>query len=160
MSVGPISAVGLSQNVLLSSNSTGLQQVLQSLQNSLSLGDVNGAQAAFTNLQNLNQGLATASGGSLSSNSQLSSDLTALGSALSAGNLTTAQSAFATVKNDLKNSSSPSLANETAAASQSVQLVNELLSTLSVNSSSSASDSTTSVLERVYGGPSNLNVVG
>jgi hypothetical protein len=160
MSVGPISAVGLSQNVLSSSDSTGLQQVLQTLQNSLALGDVNGAQAAFTNLQNLIQGLAIA-GGSLSSNSQFSTDLTALGSALTAGNLTTAQSAFTTVKSDLSNSNSPSLANETAAASQSVQLVNELLSTLSVNSTpaSNATDSTTSVLESVYGNPSNLNVL-
>jgi len=109
----------------------------------------------------LNQGLAIASGGSLSSNSQLSTDLTALGSALSAGNLTTAQSAFATVKSDLNNSNSPSLANETAAASQSVQLVNELLSTLSANSTptSNATDSTTSVLESVYGSRNNLNVL-
>ncbi len=161
MSVGPISAVGLSQNVLSSSNSTGLQQVLQALQNSLSSGDVNGAQAAFTNLQNLTQGLTIDSGGSLSSNSQLSTDLTALGSALSVGNLTTAQSAFATVKSDLNNSNSPSLANETAAASQSVQLVNELLSSLSADSTptSNATDSTTSVLESVYGNSSNLNVL-
>ena len=130
------------------------------MQNSLSSGDLNGAQAAFGTLQKLNQGLATASGSSLSSNSQLSTDLTALGSALSSGDLSTAQSAFATVQNDLKNTNSPSLTSETNVASQSVQLVNDLLSTLNVNSSSSTSDSTTSVLERVYGSPGSLNVLG
>jgi hypothetical protein len=160
MSIGPISAAGLSQDVLLSSNSTQLQLGLESLQNSLALGDLNGAQAAFTNLQKVNPSLATASGSSLSNYSQLSTDMTALGSALSSGNLTTAQSALATVKKYLNNSNSPSLANETAGEAQSVQLVNELLSTLSVNSSTSASDSTTSVFQRVYGIPSRLNVVG
>jgi len=50
-----------------------------------SSGDLNGAQAAFGTLQQLNQSLATASGNSLSSNSQLSTDLTALGSALTLG---------------------------------------------------------------------------
>ena len=49
----------------------GFSKYYRALQNSLSSGDVNGAQAAFRNLQNLNQGLAIASGGSLSSNSQV-----------------------------------------------------------------------------------------
>jgi hypothetical protein len=160
MTIGAISAAGLSQSVLSSSNSTQQQQILQALQNSLSSGDVNGAQAAFAKLQNVNQNLATASGSSLSSSSPLAIDLTALGSALSSGDLPTAQSAFATVLSDLNKSTSPALTNEANTASQSVQLVNELLSTLSVNSSSSASDSTTSVLERVYGSPGSLNVSG
>ena len=112
MQVGAISAAGLSQYVLSSSNSTQLQQALQTLQSSLSSGDLNGAQAAFGTLQQLNQSLATASGNSLSSNSQLSTDLTALGSALTAGDLSTAQSAFATVQSDLKSSNSPSQTNE------------------------------------------------
>jgi hypothetical protein len=170
MTVSAISAASLSQDVLgqhvlASSDSNQLQQALQSLQSSITSGDLNGAQSAFEVLQTLNQGLATASGNSGSSNSQISassqisSDLTALGSALSSGNLSTAQSAFTTVKNDLNNSGSPSLANETDAASQAVQTVGELLSTLNVNSSSaSISDSTTSVLERVYGTSGGLNV--
>jgi hypothetical protein len=125
------------------------------------LGDLNGAQAAFGTLQQLNQSLATASGNSLSSNSQLSTDLTALGSALTAGDLSTAQSAFATVQSDLKNSNSPSQTNETNAAAQSVQLVHDLLSTLnSDGSSSNTSDSTASLLESVYGSSGGLNVMG
>ena len=160
MTVGSISAAGLGQYVLASSDSNQLQQALQTLQNSITSGDLNGAQSAFETLQTLTQSLATASGTSLTSNSQLSTDLTALGSALGSGNLTTAQSAFATVQSDLKNSTSPSLTNEINAASQSVQMVQELLSTLNVNSSSSGiSDSTTSVLERVYGSSGGLNVL-
>ena len=160
MGVGSISAASLSQYVLSSSNSTQLQQSLQALQNSLASGDLNGAQSAFQTVQQLNQGLETASGSSASSSSQLTSDLTALGSALSSGDLSTAKTAFATVQNDLENSNSPSLANETATASQSTQLVAELLSTLNVNSSSSSNtDATTSVLEQVYGSRTGVNVV-
>jgi hypothetical protein len=161
MSIRPISAASLGQSVLAASNSTQLQQTLQSLQSSLTSGDLNGAQTAFNTLQSLNQNLEIASGNSASSTSQLSTDLTALGSALSAGNLSTAQSAFATVKNDLNSSNSPSLTNETSAASEAGQLVSELLSSLNVNTSSessSAADSTTSVLERVYGSSGSLNV--
>jgi hypothetical protein len=161
MTIGAISAAGLGQSVLSSSNSTQQQQILQTLQSSLSSGDVNAAQASFAKLQQLTQSQATASGGSLSSDSPLATDLTALGSALSSGDLSTAQSAFATVLSDLNQSNSPALTNETNAASQSVQLVNELLSTLNVNSSSSSiSDSATSVLERVYGSPGSLDVSG
>ncbi len=159
MATSSISAASLSQYVLSSSNSTQLQQALQALQNSLASGDLNGAQSAFQTVQKLNQNLAAASGSSPSSSSQLTTDLTALGSALSSGDLSTAQSAFATVQNDLKNSNSPSQTNETNTASQSVQLVAELLSTLNVSSSSSSdSDSATSVLEQVYGSRSALNV--
>lgn|ERR1017187_5121174 len=160
MTIGSISAASLSQYVLSSSNSTQLQQALQALQNSLASGDLNGAQSAFLTVQKLNQSLATASGGSASNSSALSTDLTTLGSALSSGNLSTAQSAFATVLSDLKNSNSPSQTNETATASQSTQLVAELLSTLNVSSSSSNNpDATTSVLEQVYGNRTGLNVV-
>jgi len=162
MIIGSISsAAGLSQYVLASSGSSQLQQALQTLQSSLTSGDLNGAQSAFETVQTLNQDLAAASGNSLSSSSQLSTDLTTLGSALSSGDLSTAQSAFATVKSDLKSSASPSRTNETNAASQSEQLVQELLSTVNVSSSSSSiSDSTNSVLERVYGSPGALNVFG
>jgi hypothetical protein len=46
MTVGSISASGLSQYVLSASNSTQLQQSLQTLQNTLSSGDLTGAQSA------------------------------------------------------------------------------------------------------------------
>ena len=159
MTIGSISAASLSQYVLSSSNSTQLQQALQALQNSLASGDLNGAQSAFQTVQKLNQSLATASGSSASNSSALSTDLTTLGSALSSGNLSTAQSAFAAVLSDLKSSNSPSQTNETNVASRSEQLVAELLSTLNVSSSSSSnSDSTTAVLEQVYGSRSTLDV--
>jgi hypothetical protein len=160
MTIGSISAAGLSQYVLASSDSTQLQQTLQTLQDSLTSGDLNGAQSSFQTLQQLNQSLSTASGSSPSSSSQLSTDLTALGSALSSGDLSTAQSAFATVQSDLKNAASPSQTNEMGVASQSEQLVQELLSTVNSSSSSNTSDSTTSVLERVYGNQGSLNVFG
>jgi hypothetical protein len=162
VTIGSISAAGLGQYVLASGNTNPLQQALQSLQDSLALGDLNGAQSAFQTLQNLYQNSATSSGSTLSSNSQFASDLAALGSALTSGDLSTAQSAFAMVQSDLKNSASPAQVNEATAASQSVQLVEELLST--VNSSRSSSDSsgtsdlTNSILQSVYGSQSKLNV--
>ncbi|MGB2606117.1 MAG: hypothetical protein WBC78_21100 [Candidatus Sulfotelmatobacter sp.] len=159
MTVGSISAAGLSQDVF-SSGSSVQQQALLALQNNLGSGDLNGAQSAFQALQNVLQNSATASGSGLLSNSQLTSDLTALGSALSAGDLSTAQSAFATVLGDLKNSASPAQINEANAASQSVQLVEELLSTLNSGNSPSGADLTNSILEGVYGSKSGLNVLG
>lgn len=154
MTIGSISAAGLSQDVLTSSNSNRLQQILQTLQKSLSSGDLTAAQSAFSTLQNLNQNLATASGTSASSDTQLSTDLTALGSALNSGDLSTAQSAFTSVTNDLKNAASPSQTAETNAATQSQLLVEELLSTLNASNASSNSDLTNSVLQAVYGSPS------
>ena len=77
-----------------SNNSTPLQRALQTLQNSLASGDLNGAQSAFQTLQKLYQNSATSSGSTLSSTSQLSTDLSALGSALNSGDLSTAQSAL------------------------------------------------------------------
>jgi len=159
MGISSISAASLSQYVLASSNSTPLQLALEALQNSLALGDLNGAQSAFQTVQNLNQSLEAASGNSPSNSLQFSTDLTALGSAFSSGNVSTAQSAFATVQSDMKSSASPSQTLETNVASQSEQLVQELLSTVNVSSASSGtSDSTTSVLERVYGSGGSLNV--
>jgi hypothetical protein len=159
MAISSISAASPSQYVLSSSNSTQLQQALQALQDSLASGDLDGAQSAFRTMQKLNQNLATPSATSPSSGSQLTTDQTTLGSALISGDLSAAQSAFATVQNDLKNGNAPSQANETNVASQSVQLVAELLNTLNVSSPSSGnSDGTTSVLEQVYGSRSALNV--
>jgi hypothetical protein len=164
MTIGSISAAGLGQDVLSSSNSSQ-QQALQALQTSLASGDLNGAQSAFQTLQNVLQNSATAGGSTLSSNSQLSTDLTSLGSALSAGNLSTAQSAFATVLGDLKNTASSAQTNEANAASQSVQLVEELLSALNSTTASSlassnSTDLTTSILQNYYGNKSGLNVFG
>jgi hypothetical protein len=160
MATSPISAASLSQGVLQSGN-PAQQQALQLLQNNLASGDLNGAQSAFQALQNVLQNSATAAGSSLSSNSQLSTDVAALGGAISGGNLSTAQSAFATVLGDLKNSPSQAQINEVNAAAQSVQLVEELLSTVNANSAASgSSDLTTSILEGVYGSQSGLNLFG
>ncbi|MFZ1928011.1 MAG: hypothetical protein WAU50_02665 [Candidatus Sulfotelmatobacter sp.] len=159
MSISSISAAGLSQDMLAASNSSQ-QQALQSLQQSLASGDVNGAQSAFQTLQALFQNSATTTGSTLSSNSQLSTDLSTLGSALSSGDLSSAQSAFATVLGDLKTSASAAQVNEATAASQSLQLVEGLLSTLNAETtSSSGADNTTALLESVYGNSSGLNVL-
>ncbi|HEY4841029.1 MAG TPA: hypothetical protein VIH78_03635 [Terriglobales bacterium] len=64
MSISPISAASLGQSVLAAGNSTRLQQTLQTLQNGLTSGDLNGAQTAFDSLQSLNQNLETTSGNS------------------------------------------------------------------------------------------------
>lgn len=154
MTVGSISAASLSQSVFASGNSNPLNQILQTLQNSLAAGDLNSAQSTFQTLQNLFQTSASTNGATLSSNSQLSSDIASLGSALTSGDLSTAQSALATVLNDLKTSSAPSISNEMTAASQSVQLVDGLLTSLN----SSSSDSTTNLLES-YSSKSGLNVL-
>jgi ribosomal protein S20 len=159
MTIGSISAASLSQYVLSSSNAAQMQQALQSLQNSLASGDLNGAQSAFQTVQKLNDGATAASGSTGSSSSQLSTDLAAVGSALNSGDLSTAQSAFATVQSDLKNAPSLAQANEISAASQSVQLVNALLSPLNSSTTSSLSDMTSSVLEKVYGNRGGLNVL-
>ena len=152
MTIGSISAASLSQNALASSHSKELEKVVQTLQNSLGSGDVKGAQATFQTLQKLNQNLTTASVGSSSSSSQLATDLTTLGSALKSGKVSDAQSAFTAVKKDLNTSAAPSLVVESKAASQSQQLVQGLLNSLNSNTpASGTSDSTTSVLERVYG---------
>ena len=150
MTINSISAAGLSQSVLLSNNSTQMQQALQILQNSLSSKDLNSAQSAFQTVQNLYQNSTITSAGSTPGSSQLSTDLAALGTALSSGNLSTAQTALTTLQGDLNKGPSPSLTDEANAASQSTQMVDELLSTVNVsNSSSGNSDLTNSVLEQV-----------
>jgi hypothetical protein len=158
MSINSISAAGLTQDVLSSSNSTQ-QQALQALQNSLASGDVNGAQSAFQTLQALFQNSATSTGSTAATNAKLTADLSTLGGALSSGNLTTAQSAFATLLGDLKNSASAAQVNEASAASQSLQLVEGLLGTLSSSTASSSSvGNTTSILQSVYASQSGLDV--
>ena len=159
MSITPISAAGLGQYVLQASNSAPLKQALQSSQTSLASGDLSGSQSAFQTLQTLYRNSATAGAANLSSSSQLSTDLTALGTALTSGDLSTAQSAFATLQNDLKTSPSPSQTNETTAASQSLQLVQGILSTLNSSTDSSSTNSTSALLDSVYGSGSGLNVL-
>jgi hypothetical protein len=79
---------------------------------------------------------------------------------LSSGDLSSAQSAFATVLGDLKTSASAAQVNEATAASQSLQLVEGILSTLNADATSSSStDNTTALLESVYGSSSGLNVL-
>jgi hypothetical protein len=155
MLISSISAAGLSQYVLSSGNSSQ-PQALQTLQSSLTSGDLKGAQSAFQTLQTILQNSATSTGTTLSANSQLSTDLSALGSALSSGDLSTAQSAFATVLGDLKSSPSAAQVNEATAASQSLQLVEGLLGTLNSNIASSA-DSTASLLQSAYASQTGLN---
>jgi hypothetical protein len=157
MTISPISAAGLSQDVL-SASSLPLQQALLALQNSLASGDLNAAQSTFQRLQNILQNSATANGSTQSSNFQLAGDVTALGNALSAGTLSAAQSAFATVLGDLKTSASAAQINEATAASQSVQLVEGLLSSLNSSNTSGNTDSTTAILESFYGSQGGLNV--
>jgi hypothetical protein len=168
MSISSISAAGLSEYVLSSGYSTQ-QQALRTLQNSLASGNLTSAQSAFQTLQSLFQNSATSTGSTLSSNSQLSTDLTALGSALSSGDLSTAQSAFVTVLSDLKSSASAAQVNEATAASQSLQLVDGILGTLNSSAansstansstvSSSSVDNTASILQSVYGSNGGLNV--
>jgi uncharacterized protein YgbK (DUF1537 family) len=159
MAVGPISAVGLSQDVLSSSNSDQ-QEALQTLQNSLSSGNLTIAQSAFQALQSALQNSSTASGSLLSNDSQLNTDLTALGNAINSGDLSTAQSALATVLGDLKSTASAAATNEANAASQSLQLVEGILSQLNTGGTASTStDNTTSILQSYYGGQSGLNVI-
>ena len=153
--IGSISAAGLGQSVFQAGNGNQLQQTLQTLQNTLTSGDLSAAQSAFQTLQSIFQNSATASGSS-SNNSQLSSDLSSLGSALSSGSVSNAQSAFASVLSDLKTTALPSQINEATAASQSVQNIEQLLSSL--NSNASSTDPTVSILQSVYGSQSGLSV--
>ena len=159
MSVGPISAASLGQDVLLSSNSPQ-QQALQTLQSTLASGDINGAQSAFQTLQTLFQNSELSTGSTSVSNSQLGADLSALGSALGSGDLSTAQSAFATVQSDLNNSASAAQVNEDTAAAQSIQLVEGILGTLNTSAASSSGiDNTTAILQSVYASQSGLDVL-
>jgi hypothetical protein len=147
MAIGALSAGGLSQYVLDSSNLTQTQQVWQTLQQSLAAGNLSAAQTAFNNYQQLTQNLTNISGSS-STSTQLSTDMTALGTALSSGDLSAAQSAFATVQTDLKSTPSQAMANATAAMAQVEGWVSDLLDSANPSSSSStSSDPTTSLLQ-------------
>jgi hypothetical protein len=156
MAIGPISAASLAQDVL-SSGTSDQQEALQILQNSLSSGSLTTAQSAFQALQTGLQNSSSASGSLLSNNPQLNTDLTALGNAINSGDLATAQSSFASVQADLKTVADTSAAN---AASQSLQLVEGILSQLNPTSSAATStDNNTSILQSYYAGKSGLNVI-
>jgi hypothetical protein len=145
MAIGALSAGGLSQYVLASSNLTQTQQAWQTLQQSLAAGNLSAAQTAFSNYQQLTKNLTNISGSS-SASTQLTTDMTALGTALSSGDLATAQSAFATVQNDLKSTPSQAMANANAAMAQVEGWVNNLLDSAEPSSSSTA-DPTTALLQ-------------
>jgi hypothetical protein len=163
MTINPISAISagsLGDNVYATGNSNPLRQTLQTLQNTLSSGNLTGAQSAFQTLQTLFQNSATATGSGLSNSSQLATDMVTLSTAMSAGDVSGAQSAFATVLGDLKTTALPAQVNEAAAAAQSVQLVQGILGTLDSNSSGSSGNSnlTSSVLQSVYNSQGGLDV--
>jgi hypothetical protein len=164
MGIGSISALNLGETAILSSSSDQIKKVLQSLQNSLSSGNLDTASNLFQILQKVlqNSGILNANGAS--SGNQLSADVSALGNALSSGDLSGAQSAFAQVLNDLKSSDSSSAssaqANATNAAnvvSQSTQLIDELLAPFTTPLSSSSNQN--SLLSQIYGIGGNLNVL-
>jgi hypothetical protein len=158
MSITPILAAGLSQDVLSEGNSNQ-QQALQSLQNSLASGNLTSAQWSFQILHNTLQDSATANGTALSSTSPVLQALTALGSALSSGDVSTSQSVFATLLGTLKTTASAAQINEATAASQSIQLVQEPLSTSDASSATtSSSDLPTSILQNEYASQSGLDV--
>jgi hypothetical protein len=162
MTIAAFSTAGFSQYIAASSNVTASQQAFQSLQQSLTAGNLGQAQAAFNAYRQLNQSAtqtatpaATSSGSSSTSTtttSQFSKDLTALGTAIGSGNLTTAQSAFATLQSDLKNSPSQSLTNAESAVAQTVSWVDDLLN-LNGNSQQATTpvDPTTAILDNAYG---------
>jgi hypothetical protein len=61
------------------------------------------------------------------------------------------------VQQDLQKVTAPSVTDEASAATQSEQLVGELLATVNSGSDSN-SDATSSLLQQFYGGKSGLNV--
>jgi ribosomal protein S20 len=162
MAIAALSTAGLSQYVAASSNVSASQQAWQSLQQSLTSGNLTAAQKAFNTYSQLNQNLSSASGSSSpsdsSGSSQLATDMKALGSAISSGDLSTAQSAFSTVQNDVKSTPSQAVTNAEAAVNQTVQWVDDLLN-LSGSSDTTAApvDPTTAVLNAAYGQNSATN---
>jgi hypothetical protein len=152
MSIPALSSAAFSQYVASSSNIDASQQALQSLQNSLSSGDLTAAQTAFNTYQALTQKLANSSGTTTSTNAQFSTDLAALGSAIASGYLLTSRSAFATVQADAKAATSPAIAAALAAASQTVTEIEDLLSVFNTsNAAPTNTDPFTTILNTAYG---------
>jgi hypothetical protein len=159
MSVAALSTAGFTQYIDASSNLSASQQALQTLGQSLGAGNLSGAQSAFNTYQQINQNLTNASAASAhssaSATSQLTKDTNTLGSALNSGNLANAQSAFASMQSDLATTPSQAMANATAAANQTVQWIDDMLSLSNPNSTPATAPTTTdlvnSILDNAYG---------
>jgi len=159
MSVSALSTAGFSQYIAASSDISASQQAFNSLQQNLASGNLSGALSAFNAYQRINQSPTSTSSSSTSSASitdatQTASDMTTLGSALSSGNLGKAQSAFTTVQADLQTSPSQAMANATAAAAQTVQWIDDMLSLSSPdapNTTATTADLTSSILDAIHG---------
>lgn len=157
MSIAALSTAGFSNYIEASSNLNNVQQAWNSLSQSIASGNLTAAQTAFSTYQKLNTSLNTMSGSS-SSGSQFATDWAALGTAISSGNVANAQSALATVSSDLAKTPSQSITNAQNAVAQSVSDIDELLGvTPSSNSTNTASDPTTSILDSAYGVQTNSN---
>jgi hypothetical protein len=155
MPVAALSTAGFSQYISASSNVSASQQAWQSLQQSLTAGNLSAAHSAFNAYNQLTQGSTAANSASSSSSasSQLSTDMAALGSAIGSGSLSSARSAFAAAQSDQKFTPSQAIANAESAVTQTVQWVDDLLS-LSNSSNPSNSllvDPTTAMLDSAYG---------
>jgi hypothetical protein len=161
MAIAALSTAGFSQYIAASSNLSASQKAFQSLQQSLTSGNLGQAQAAFTAYQQLNQVATPAPSGSSSTAapSQFSTDLTALGTAIGSGDLATAQSAFTTLQGDLKSAPPQAVTNAESAVAQTVSWVDDLLNLSSNNAAATTPvDPTTSMLDSAYGlTPSNAN---
>jgi len=158
MTVAALSTAGFSQYISASSNLSASQQALQTLGQSLGAGNLSGAISAFNTYKQINQNLTNASSTSSSSSStttsKLTTDMNALDSALNSGNLGTAQSTFASMQSDLATTPSQAMANATAAANQTVQWIDDMLSLSSpakTTTSYTASDLANTILNDAYG---------
>jgi hypothetical protein len=113
MSISPVS---LSYSMLQSSSGSSRRQDFTQLGNALQSGNLQGAQQAFSSLEQLQGGQSSSSSsGSTSSASSgpgttgtggpanpIANDFAALGQALSSGDLTQAQSAFSQLQTDVQ----------------------------------------------------------
>lgn len=154
MSVSALSSAGFARYISASSDISASQQAFNSLQQNLASGNISGALSAFNSYQKINRVPTSADSSSATSGKQMSNDMAALGSALNHGNLGKARSAFATLQADLKISPSQAIANATAAAKQTVQWIDAMISLTSpyaTKSSTSAANLATNILEELHG---------
>ena len=102
MSVSDVSAVssGISSSSFqqMQANMKQMKAEFDQLQQSLASGDLTGAQAAYSSIQQL-QGSNPPPGGA---NSKMQQDFAALGTALKSGDVAGAQKAFAQMQSDMK----------------------------------------------------------
>jgi cell wall integrity and stress response component len=153
MSIAALSTAGFDQFISASSQLSASQQAFQTLQQSLSSGNLSAAQAAFNTYNHLNQsaGSISTSSSSSSSTSKFSTDLAALGTAIGSGSVTSAQSAFTTLQGDLKTTPSQTITNAEAAVAQSVQWVDDLLNLSGSSTTSTTTDPASTILDSAYG---------